>query len=1347
MTDIGISSERQALVDRARESWTKKLIDISRRNNLLYFRELKTGTLNLSQAPPEAFAELLQGHKAVPLSRLLLSDGEKAVARAREIDRRALTNREERGVETLFLALGMATWSSVDDSRPPSAAVLLMPMTIEFRGRENRSASLRCNGDLQVNLVLLHVLEQHFGCTLLPERLLENMGGEDGPLDLSLIYHRLQDIAAPSVPGFRVEPKAILGNFSYLKMAMVKDLREFGSMMAQHDLIAAIAGDRAARNTVKSHHQELNDRDLDSIPPDAQYLVLDADSSQQRVIAAALKREDGVIQGPPGTGKSQTIANLIVSYAAEGKRVLFVAEKRAALEVVLQRLEQVDLSHLALDLHGATLSRREIMEQFRKSLSLIGNTQPPNIGDTHLRLIDRRQRLNDHAERINRPRQPSNLSIYKLQGQLLRDFPSITTVTRWRGGALQPLTRDRIDNIKAWLREASAWSGLFRGNDPSPWVGAKIETSEAAQSAMDTVGRLGSKHIPALKLAVSRLIASTGLKAPDTINEVNEIVALLRGVSITTKTYENDIWAQDLARLAQSLEPAQGNILARWWANIFNATYRDAQAMARSLRHDKTAKSRMLADEILGARDQLDAWRTRGSTNSPSSGPPHLDTLAESLQAAWVDLEALESILRRQDLKSLSLDELHSLLGRLAADTRTPMRLQRIAVIEQECATLGALGMLEELLTSAPNGHQWPERFEHAWLASCLEQALFDEPTLIGFQGHIHSTIVNEFCDLDKRQLKLAAKRVRRAHAEQVIAVMNDYPDEEHLVRREAEKSTRHLPLRTLLSRAPHVLTTLRPCWMASPLSVSQLLSADQRYFDVVLFDEASQIQPEDAVAALLRAEQAIVAGDRHQLPPTTFFASGEEEDDDFDDMSSTEGFESLLDLMTTFMTPWSLDWHYRSRDEALIAFSNHNIYGGRLITFPGSGGAPAISHELVSQTAIADGEEDSVSAEVRRLVELAIDHAKQRPHETLGVITMGIKHALRVEAALDDALRTHPELESFFNPQNAERFFVKNLERVQGDERDAIILSIGYGKDRSGKLPYRFGPLLSEGGERRLNVAITRARRRLTLVSSFDHTDMNPERSQARGVVLLRNYFQYAASQGRNLGDARQSIIDLNPFEADVYDTLTAHGIPLQPQWGVSKYRIDFVAQHPTAPGRFVLAIECDGATYHSAPTARDRDRLRQQLLEGLGWQFHRIWSTDWFNHREAEVERALTAYHKAVKLIDEQNIKDIQGGRETPPSMTQMAFTVQAPSQEMLPQRKGKRPFHWRGGKIDDYRQADLIALLQWIKSDGRPRSDNQLIEAVVNELGFQRLGSRIKVAIQEAIDEERRISRSSR
>ena len=381
------------------------------------------------------------------------------------------------------------------------------------------------------------------------------------------------------------------------------------------------------------------------------------------------------------------------------------------------------------------------------------------------------------------------------------------------------------------------------------------------------------------------------------------------------------------------------------------------------------------------------------------------------------------------------------------------------------------------------------------------------------------------------------------------------------------------------------------------------------------------------------------------------------------------------------------------------------------------------------------DGQEESLAPEVRKVVELVLQHAGEHPDETLGVIAMGIKHAQRVEGALDQALAARPELSAFFAEERKERFFVKNLERVQGDERDAIIVTIGYGKDRTGRLLYRFGPLLTKGGERRLNVAITRARHRMTVVSSFDHRDMDPERSKARGVELLRLFLEYAASGGKRLGDGGQTPFAPNSFEADVQAALEAKGMAVVPQFGVSRYRIDLVVKHPQHPGQFVLAIECDGASYHSAYTARDRDRLRQQHLEALGWRFLRIWSTDWFMNRDREIARAFAAYQAAVADSDaaelssrgnrsgaERTARPHPARRIFPSALTRAAvFRLRA-----FPNAKVSPNTPWLS-----WWQAS-----EWIQSDGKLRTDEEIVEEMIRLLGFSRKGVRIEEAIRNAI-----------
>ncbi|MGC8732721.1 MAG: AAA domain-containing protein, partial [Halothiobacillaceae bacterium] len=637
----------------------------------------------------------------------------------------------------------------------------------------------------------------------------------------------------------------------------------------------------------------------------------------------------------------------------------------------------------------------------------------------------------------------------------------------------------------------------------------------------------------------------------------------------------------------------------------------------------------------------------------------------------------------------------------------------------------------------------WLARFEHVWLSSALEQALATDPALASFNGRTHEQVIEEFKRLDRECVRLAAQRVRRLHAERAIDAMNRHFDQADLVRREAAKKSRHIPLRELLARAPDVLTRIVPCWVASPLSVSKLLDGSRRHLDLVVFDEASQILPEEAIPALYRAEQVVVAGDRHQLPPTTFFATAVEGEDEILDgnemdkpAAAISGFESLLDTLEAFLPNWLLEWHYRSQDERLITFSNTHIYTGRLVTFPSARGREAIRHILVPHDPALGGQEESASREVEEVVRQVLLHAETRPHESLGVITMGIKHANRVQAALDRSLDLRPDLSDFFSLDREERFFVKNLETVQGDERDAIILSIGYGKAANGDLPHRFGPLTQDVGYRRLNVAVTRAKRRMCVISSFSHDEIDLNRSGSRGVQLLKAYLEYAASGGRRLPEEENAgEVGLNAFEADVRDALEARGVKTRPQFGASRYRIDLVAMHPEKPGRPVLAIECDGASYHSSATARDRDRLRQAHLQRLGWRFHRIWSTDWFYHREQEIERAIAAYEEAVRWAD------LSDANTRPSQATGGAQPVRQAQQQPVARPRGPRPPVPVRETIDQYSDRELLQIARWIASDGLLRTDEEFIREIFDTLPFKRLGRRIEERLKGVVKDLRR------
>jgi very-short-patch-repair endonuclease len=673
----------------------------------------------------------------------------------------------------------------------------------------------------------------------------------------------------------------------------------------------------------------------------------------------------------------------------------------------------------------------------------------------------------------------------------------------------------------------------------------------------------------------------------------------------------------------------------------------------------------------------------------------------------------------------------------LAGDERTLRKVPRLNQLTEGFNALGLDPLIADLDGRRPDADLAAAVFDACWYASILQHVNFTDPRIGTFDGAVHSLTAAEYRDADVRHIDATATRVLRAVAEHITETRDAYPDESRLVEHQANLKRRHLPMRQLFAAAPHMLTALKPCWAMSPLVVSQLLPADGQYFDVVVFDEASQVTPADAVPALLRARQVVVAGDEHQLPPTTFFTAAEESaEEPFGvtadgeiDLSLTAGYESILDVLTALLPGYLLRWHYRSQDDRLIAFSNAHIYDRALVTFPGTAGSSCLAHVHVAQTSKADSVE-SVASEVDRVVQLVLQHAMLRPRESLGVITMGIVHAERIDHALRQALSARPELHAFFAETAAEPFFVKNLERVQGDERDAVILSIGYGKNAAGKLLYRFGPLLQNGGERRLNVAITRARWRMTVVSAFTSTDMDPARTTAEGVRLLRSFLAYAESGGSALGPAALDRPPLNAFELDVRDRLTAAGIPLTPQYGVAGYFIDFAAAHPTLPDEMVLAIETDGATYHSSGTARDRDRLRQEQLERLGWRFHRIWSTDWFADPEREVARARVAYDEAVAAVDAKRTDEPTVVLNFPPPTTPAPATT----------RPGTRPALSAGRPIGEYSHEQLVELVRWIESDTLLRTEDEVVEEARRELGFKRGGSRINAALTSAVQTAR-------
>lgn len=563
---------------------------------------------------------------------------------------------------------------------------------------------------------------------------------------------------------------------------------------------------------------------------------------------------------------------------------------------------------------------------------------------------------------------------------------------------------------------------------------------------------------------------------------------------------------------------------------------------------------------------------------------------------------------------------------------------------KEQCESHGLSSFVAAVLTNRIEPSAMESVFRKRFYRLWLDAVLPEYPAVEDFRTHAQEELIKEFRGLDREQFQIAQVRIMERAVQRMpnLDSFTSAKDEVGILKRELGKQRNIMPIRKLFNQIPNLLPTLKPCLMMSPLSVSLFLQSENYHFDIVIFDEASQVRTENAVGAISRGSQVIIAGDRHQMPPTNFFAAAVS-DSDYDTeeeyVDDSSAFESVLDEAVTTLPEISLKWHYRSRNESLITFSNRKIYNNSLVTFPtpSDGGEDGIEFIHVENGIYNRGRGRRTNRiEAERVAEVVFEQFQTHPNRSVGVITFSEAQQEAVENAVTQLRRAHPEYEEFFNEEREEAFFVKNLENVQGDERDTIIFSVGYGKSNPlEELHMNFGPLNKEGGYRRLNVAVTRAKYAIKMVCSFLPTDMRIGDTTPRGVKLLRDYLDYAKN-GISVLDNELTVTDAirteSPFEDAVYDYLTMKGYQVATQVGCSGYRIDMAVRHPSLHGKFVLGVECDGATYHSSRTARERDRLRQSVLESMGWRLHRIWSTDWIKDPVSEGQRLCAAVEDAI-------------------------------------------------------------------------------------------------------------------
>ena len=1335
--EIG-EEEPEAALDRI-ERWQRKLLDLSLRNRLLNYRDSKQtlplrcpsvadledgladgkkfrgfslndndplGNRTVSPEDAQRIEEEVirdvfeRGQVVVPLT------GQEMNNRLLMLYRRARSDMQEGGTNTLFLAAGFLRWKKTEgDTRTYRAPLILIPVSLERRSAQSPFRIAHHEDDVQINSTLLEFLKRDFDLRI-PEfesELPRDESGIDVPLIFEIIRRKVRDVA-----GFEVVDELALSTFSFAKYLMWKDLVDRSDQLRQNRLVKHLIdgsedtyGETEDKPSIAPEEIDLRRLPRDLLTP------LPADSSQLAAVLAASEGRDFILVGPPGTGKSQTITNIIAQCLGEGKTLLFVAEKAAALDVVHRRLVATGLGGAVLELHSNKTDRKSVLAQLGRGWDRAsGGTEEKWIEVTEDLRVSR-DRLNAYVEALH-AKGTQGFSVFEAISSVAPGEPPFEISFASRDAHDEDSYKQLV-NLSADLGRTYAAVGngpplsLIRGEEWSfQWERELLVAIESLRAALDELKRaehalaraLGLRSDPKLEAGRrARLKALAPRAEPgvldlssvpdipaDSLTAFAESLAtdvrdLAAANSGTVAAYPLDaVRRMPLEQLDESWREAQTKF---WPASAFarRRVRKLLQTYADNGAADPAVDLKVLFgmrehDRAIGVNPLAPVAGTGGETNTDHSteavrqavefraalanlgsdveDPVRFGSAASVLASAsgGTALDALRACLAAEEKSDDGIGEFIRKDGVFHDGASVAEFDAGLATVIAERARLGdwakwvkkseegrarGLGSLVEALEGGGIEGNAAEAFKQAYAAWWLPLAMDASDELRRFAHWDHEDTIAAFCKLDDAAAELAPVEVMRR-------IAHGLPVKDGVPRRSELGTLRHqlglqrpsMPIRQLLAGLPQTFGKLAPCVLMSPLSVAQYLPADQATFDVVIFDEASQITTWDAIGAIARGRQTIVVGDPKQLPPTNFFGRADDEDDDLPEVE--RDMPSILDEVSTAGVPHrNLNWHYRSRDEALIAFSNHFYYGDSLVTFPApSTGWSAIRfHEVNGIYARGQGrvnrEEAKAVAEMagRRLKTwLAVPEDER---QTLGVITLNAEQQSLILDLLDDIRRRDSELEWFFADEREEPVIVKNLENIQGDERDVMLFSVTFGADLAGKITMNFGAINGTGGEKRLNVAITRARRELHVFTSIRAEQIDLNRSRAVGVRDLKAFLDYAergsvALPARDEGSRGPAE---SPFEEAVAEALRTKGWEVRTQIGVSGFRVDLGVVHPNYAGSFIAGIECDGAAYHSSATARDRDKVRQAVLEGLGWKILRVWSTDWFRNPSAVADR----------------------------------------------------------------------------------------------------------------------------
>ncbi|MBQ0016267.1 MAG: DUF4011 domain-containing protein [Bacteroidales bacterium] len=1327
--------------------WERKLLDFSLRNNFLNL-SLRTRAIQFISFEVDHIEDYLQdgdeycmmpmpdvelnltrdeqlvrSGSAVALAPLVKNDISKDKVLhtylKEEESQRVLTNIyrssrvsiEETGANSLYLAIGLLRWYEKKNS-PKSrfAPILLLP--IEMVRKRGRYYIRKRDEDISLNITLFEYIRQSFGITV---KGIDPLPTDEHGVNVSLIFAQIRD-ALKEQSKWDVEEECILGTFSFNKFLMWNDIHLNRGKLVENPVVASLVNG-ALTWTPKPIAVNLSEEDK-TLTPDSLSLPVPVDSSQMAAVLEAGKGSTFILYGPPGTGKSQTITNLIANALYQGKRVLFVAEKMAALNVVQNRLEKIDLGPFCLELHSNKVAKRHILDQLDKALKALRIKEPDNVKELSDKLFERRNILIAYLDALHNDRGEDGLSIYECIREY-EEFDNVNPLNVRLTGALALFKKDKLDAFREELYvHFPAVLHLVGQPNGHPLKELKINIDGLAhRDALLDLLNQGRRLSSAFGKVRSLLLGSFGESLPDSGTLLFKGLKLLGYLSAfpihhpciidtamdadrcmeleilchemeqrdeqygrLVKDNRQEFLDEDVLPLLKSWSEIQG----KWFLSRIFAT----RSFLGKLKFYNNAIGKDNVEAVLecilsyqklrkrcSSKEQIVKDYTGRTLSTTELGvllrrlPILKDRISEFATEAHIERNELVTRLKGVFNEDLSTklqgaetlcDDWEGMLQRLSqlAEISWPERdfakevppmftrwIDNIAKVEKWCnwcdlrlrmLSIGLDTVVETTETNDVDPRELADRFLKGFYKSLAERKITSHANLIAFEGLLFDQQVNVYKDLTTEFQELSKKLLYSRLSTQIPQIYDDIAGsgELGLLLRNIANGARGMSIRQLLDSIPNLLPKLCPCMLMSPMSVAQYIDLDQDKFDLVVFDEASQMPTSEAVGAIARGQSLVVVGDPKQMPPTSFFSSNniDEEDESIDDLESI-----LQDCQALGIPSLQLNWHYRSRHESLIAFSNNEYYDGDLITFPSTDDQTTKVGFVKIDGVYEKGGKRCNRAEAQSIVKEVVRRLKDEllRQDSIGIIAFSSTQQTLIEDLLSDTIERDKQLtqlaDSMYEP-----IFVKNLENVQGDERDVILFSIGYGPDANGKISMNFGPLNKVGGERRLNVAVSRARKEMIVYSTMTAGQINLNNTKSKGVEGLKHFLEYAEKQVLFEASRAGKAAGNTSIQRQIAKALVERGYEVKTEVGLSDFKIDVAIVDPRDRSNYILGILLDGDIYRNTQTTRDREIVQPTVLNLLNWNVVRVWSIDWFKQPDVVVQRI---EERVAKIIEGQS------------------------------------------------------------------------------------------------------------